>query len=127
MLPTREIPLNQGSMISIVDDDAWARRGLGDLIQSLGYRARTFASAEEFVASGSVDDSSCLITDLHMPGLSGLDLQNRLRHEGHSIPVIILTAYPEEHYRAQALAGGAACFLEKPLDEAALLACLARL
>ena len=114
-------------MISIVDDDAWARSGLGDLIRSLGYMARTFASAEEFVASGSVDDSFCLITDLHMPGLNGLDLQDRLRQEGHRIPIIIVTAYPDERHRAQALAGGAVGFLEKPLDEAALVACLENL
>jgi len=111
-------------MISIVDDDAWVRRGLGDLIESLGYMARTFASAEEFVESGCVAQSSCVITDLHMPGLSGIDLQNRLRHEGHRVPVVFLTAYPDEKHRAQALAGGATCFLAKPLDEGALIACL---
>ena len=119
-------PLTQGSLISIVDDDPWARKGLGDLIRSLGYTARTFASAQEFVTSGSADDSSCLITDLHMPGLNGIDLQHLLRQEGHRIPVIILTAYPDEHHRQQALAGGATGFLAKPLDEAALVACLAR-
>lgn len=117
--------MTQSSIISIVDDDDWARSGLGDLISSLGYRTRTFASADEFVASGSVDDSSCLITDLHMPGLNGLDLQDRLRQDGYRIPIIIVTAYPEEHHRAQAFAGGAAYFLTKPLDEAALVACLA--
>jgi FixJ family two-component response regulator len=119
--------LTQGSTISIVDDDLWSRRGLGDLIRSLGYMVRTFASAEEFVASGSVDECSCLITDLHMPGLNGIELQDRLRHDGHRIPVIILTAYPDEHHRARAFAGGATGFLEKPLDEGALVACLARL
>jgi FixJ family two-component response regulator len=119
--------VTHGSTISIVDDDPWARRGLGDLVRSLGYMVRTFASAEEFVESGSVDDSSCLITDLHMPGLGGIDLQERLRQDGHRIPVIILTAYPEEHHRAQAFAGGATGFLAKPLDEGALVACLARL
>jgi FixJ family two-component response regulator len=117
--------LTQSSIISIVDDDDWARSGLGDLISALGYRTRTFASADEFVASGSVDDSSCLITDLHMPGLNGLDLQERLRQDGHRIPIIILTACPQEHHRAQAFAGGAAYFLTKPLDETALAACLA--
>ena len=84
----------------------WSRRGLGDLIRSLGYPARVFESAEQFVDSGSVDDNGCLITDLHMPGLSGLDLQDRLRRDGHRIPVIILTAYPEERHRALALRGG---------------------
>jgi FixJ family two-component response regulator len=124
-MPTKATPLTQSSIISIVDDDDWARSGLGDLISALGYTTRTFASADEFVASGSVDDSSCLITDLHMPGLNGLDLQDRLRQDGHRIPIIILTAYPQEHHRAQAFAGGAAYFLTKPLDETALAACLA--
>jgi len=112
--------------ISIVDDDAWSRRGLGDLIQSLGYTARTFASAEEFVESGSIEDTSCLITDLWMPGLSGLQLQSRLRDEGHHIPLIVMTAYPTKNHREQAFAGGATGFLSKPLDEEALVACLAR-
>jgi len=110
--------------ISIVDDDAWARRGLGDLIQSLGYETRLFASAEQFVESGSIEDTSCLITDLWMPGLSGLQLQSRLRNEGHHIPLIVMTAYPTESHRAQAFAGGATCFLSKPLDEESLVACL---
>ena len=110
--------------ISIVDDDAWARRGLGDLIQSLGYETRLFASAEQFVESGSIEDTSCLITDLWMPGLSGLQLQSRLRDEGHRIPLIVMTAYPTESHRAQAIARGATCFLSKPLDEDSLVACL---
>jgi len=107
-----------------VDDDAWARRGLGDLIQSLGYETRLFASAEQFVESGSIEDTSCLITDLWMPGLSGLQLQSRLRDEGHRIPLIFMTASPTESHRAQAIARGATCFLSKPLDEDSLVACL---
>jgi len=112
-------------MICIVDDDAWARSGLGDLILSLGYRARTFGSAEEFVQSGSIDKTSCLITDLHMPGLSGLELQSRLRSEGRRTPIIFVTAYPSEKHRALAFADGATGFLVKPLDEQSLIDCLA--
>jgi FixJ family two-component response regulator len=121
---TGTIPLTPGT-ISIVDDDAWSRRGLGDLIQSLGYTARTFASAEEFVESGSIEETSCVITDLWMPGLSGLQLQSRLRDEGHNIPLIVMTAYPTKNHREQAFAGGATGFLSKPLDEESLVACLA--
>ena len=69
-------------MISIVDDDAWARSGLADLILSLGYEVRSFESAEQFIQSDSIKDTACLITDLHMPGISGLDLQSFLRREG---------------------------------------------
>jgi FixJ family two-component response regulator len=112
-------------MISIVDDDAWARKGLSDLIQSLGYTARTFESAEQFIESGSVEQTSCLITDLRMPGLSGLDLLNRLRRDGHRVPLIIMTAFRTEIHSEIALAGGATCILLKPIDEESLVASLA--
>jgi FixJ family two-component response regulator len=113
-------------LISIVDDDAWARDGLKDLVLSLGYKAVTFESAEQFVQSDSVRNTACVITDLQMPGLSGLELQAHLRNEGHQISVIIVTAYPTEQHRARALQGGAIGFLTKPLDERLLINCLAR-
>jgi len=111
-------------VICIVDDDSWARSGLEDLLLSLGYKARTFASAELFLASGAVQDATCVITDLHMPGLNGLDLQRELRREGHRIPIIFVTAYPNEAHRARALEEGALGFLSKPFDERALVDCL---
>ena len=111
-------------MISIVDDDAWARSGLVDLILSLGYEVRAFESAEQFIQSNSISDTACLITDLNMPGLSGLDLQSHLRRQGHRTPVVFVTAYPNEKHRAQALADGAVGFLTKPFDETSLIACL---
>lgn len=113
-------------VISIVDDDAWARDGLKDLVLSLGYKALTFESAEQFVQSGNIRDTACLITDLQMPGLSGLELQARLRSEGHQTSVIVVTAYPTEQQRARALQDGAIGFLTKPLDEQSLIDCLAR-
>ena len=113
-------------MISIVDDDAWARSGLTDLILSLGYEVRAFESAEHFLQAGGIDDTACLITDLNMPGLSGLDLQTHLRRHGHRTPVIFVTAYPSDNHRARALADGAVGFLTKPLDEKSLIACLTR-
>ena len=113
-------------MISIVDDDAWARSGLADLILSLGYEVRAFESAEQFIQSDSIRDTACLITDLHMPGISGLDLQSFLRSKGHSTPIIFVTAFPNEKHRQQALAEGAAGFLTKPYDERSLVACLTR-
>ena len=113
-------------MISIVDDDAWARSGLADLILSLGYEVRAFESAEQFIQSDSIKDTACLITDLHMPGISGLDLQSFLRGKGHNTPIIFVTAYPNDKHRQQALADGAAGFLTKPYDERSLVACLTR-
>ena len=113
-------------VISIVDDDAWSRSGLEDLVSSLGYRALTFESAERFVESGNVGDTDCLITDLRMPGWSGLELQSHLRRAGHRIPTIFVTTYPNDAQRARALEEGAIGFLDKPFDEQALIACLVR-
>ena len=111
-------------LISIIDDDAWARQGISDLVLSLGYRVLAFESAERFLNSGSIEITACLITDLQMPGLSGLDLQDRLRTDGYRTPIIFVTAYPDERYRARALEGGAACFLSKPFEEQSLIDCL---
>jgi FixJ family two-component response regulator len=111
-------------MISIVDDDVGSRQGINDLVASMGYPTATFASAEEFLESASVRETACVIADLHMPGLNGLELQNRLIDEGHSVSFIIVTAFPDEQCRARALAAGAAGFLTKPFDDKALLRCL---
>ena len=112
--------------VSIVDDDAWSRNGLEDLVLSLGYRALTFESAEQFVQSGDIEQTDCLITDLRMPGWSGLELQSHLRRAGHRIPTIFVTTYPNDAQRARALEEGAIGFLDKPCDEQALIACLVR-
>jgi FixJ family two-component response regulator len=112
-------------MISIVDDDNWARDGIRELVESLGYRAISFISAEQFLESNFVDKTSCLITDLQMPGLSGLDLQRELRRMGYGIPIIFITAYPDEKRREDALGAGAIGFLSKPFDEQSLIDCLA--
>ena len=82
-------------MIAVVDDDAFVRDALEDLITSFGHRVRTFHSADGFLQSGEIAHTSCLITDLQMPGLSGLDLQQHLLANGHGTPVIFLTAFPE--------------------------------
>ena len=113
-------------IVSIVDDDAWSRNGLEDLVLSLGYRALTFESAEQFVQSGNIEQTDCLITYLRMPGWSGLELQSHLRRAGHRIPTIFVTTYPNDAQRARALEEGAIGFLDKPCDEQALIACLVR-
>jgi FixJ family two-component response regulator len=116
--------MSTAPMIAIVDDDNGARDALGRLMRSLGYNAFTFASAVEFLKSEKLRDTSCLITDLHMPGLSGLDLQNRLIAEGHCIPTIFMTGHPDDDARARAMKAGAVGFLSKPSKDDHLLACL---
>ncbi len=111
-------------VISIIDDDPSVREATARLIRSLGYRAAVFASAEEYLRSDRLRDSSCLITDLNMPGMTGADLQDRLIAEGRSTPVIFMTAYFEEKVCDRLLDAGASGFLRKPFDEKSLIACL---
>jgi len=111
-------------LISIVDDDALARDGIRELVESLGYDVITFTSAKHFLQSDVIAETTCLITDLQMPGLNGLELQEALRSRGHRTPVIVITAFPNEIHRNRALHGGAVGFLSKPFDEASLIDCL---
>jgi FixJ family two-component response regulator len=114
------------AMISIIDDDLLVRESTADLISSLGHEALIFDSGERFLASGSLKNTACIITDLHMPGLSGLDLQSRLLAEGHRTPIIFITAYPKEEAMSRALNAGAVAFLSKPFHEADLTKSLER-
>jgi FixJ family two-component response regulator len=125
-LSARDPKLSDVPMISIVDDDAWAREGIKDLVLSLGYQAVTFESAEHFMNSSHIERTACVITDVEMPGVSGLDLQDHLLARGHRMPVILITAYPDERHRSRALGAGAVGFLSKPFDEQVLIDCLAR-
>ena len=111
-------------MISIVDDDKSIREAAKRLVRSLGFESATFASAEEFLESGRLCDTACLITDVQMSGMSGVDLQSHLRQNGHRTPVIFVTAFPDETTRERALGGGAIGFLSKPFSEDNLIACL---
>jgi FixJ family two-component response regulator len=111
-------------MISIVDDDESVREATKGLIRSLGYATATFSSAEEYLRSDRVQDTSCLITDVQMPGMSGIDLQARLIADGHRTPVIFVTAFPEERVRVRVLEAGAFGFLSKPFDDDCLIECL---
>jgi FixJ family two-component response regulator len=112
-------------LISIVDDDALARDGIRELVESLGYRTATFESAEHFLKFSMVAETTCLITDMQMPGLNGLELQGALQSLGHQTPVIVITAYPSEKHRTRALENGAIGYLSKPFDEQTLIECLA--
>jgi FixJ family two-component response regulator len=111
-------------MISIIDDDASVRAATHRLVRSLGYIAHTFASADDFLRSSQLNDTSCVIADVQMPGMSGIELQTFLQTQGHRLPIIFITAFPEENVRAQALEAGAACFLSKPFDARTLIECL---
>jgi FixJ family two-component response regulator len=111
-------------MISIVDDDASMREATKELVRSLGYTATAFASAEDFLKSEQLSETACLISDVQMPGLSGIDLQRRLIANGHRMPIIFITAFPDERARARALGAGAVGFLTKPYREESLIECL---
>jgi len=114
------------TVISIVDDDDAVRRGIKSLLQSLDYIVHTFASAEEFLKSPQLHQTSCLISDVRMPEVSGLELQARLHAEGHHISVIFVTAHPDGHLRDRAMRSGAIAFMSKPISEADLIRCLDR-
>jgi CheY-like chemotaxis protein len=118
--------LGRDAMIAIVDDDNSVREAAKRLVRSLGYATATFASAEEFLVSGRLSDTVCLITDVQMPGMSGVDLQSHLTAHGHCPPVIFVTADPEASVRARALDAGAFGFLSKPFSAESLIACLDR-
>ena len=113
-------------MISIVDDDEPVREATEGLVRSLGYDAAAFASAEEFLSSDRLNDTVCVVTDLQMPGLSGIELQSRLAAEGHRIPIIFTTASPEERVRRHAKEAGAFGFFSKPFDADLFIGCLNR-
>ena len=116
--------MSETRTISIVDDDALARDGIKELVESLGYKALTFVSAEHFLQSGLIAQTVCLISDIQMPGLSGLDLQEELQARGYRTPVILITAYPSEQQRTRAFGAGAIGFLSKPFAEESLIDCL---
>ena len=116
--------LANGAMISIVDDDKSVRNAASTLLRSLGYSAATFASAEEFLQSGRLHETACLITDVQMPGMSGVDLQNHLIARGDTTPVIFVTAFPEKAMRERVLNAGAFGFLTKPFSQESLMACV---
>jgi FixJ family two-component response regulator len=110
-----------GSVVMIVDDDDSMRRAARRLVRSFGLGVDTFASAEDFLASGRLGETACLVLDVHMPGLSGIELQSKLIAEGHHIPVIFITAFADEKTQARALEAGAYAYLIKPFDEDDLL------
>ena len=119
-----EAALPKRAVISIIDDDASVRIATNNLVRSHGYRAHTFASAEDFLQSSHLNDTSCVIADVQMPIMNGVELLTLLRAQGHGMPFIFITAFPEESVRTRALKAGAICFLAKPFDGPTLMNCL---
>jgi FixJ family two-component response regulator len=113
-------------LISIVDDDTSFRDSMRRLVRSHGYTVAVFPSAAEFLASTQLPATACLVADVHMPVMTGVELYRHLVVLGHAIPTILITAYPEDGVRQRMLGLGVCCFLYKPLDEAVLIDCLRR-
>ena len=113
--------LPQAGVVSVVDDDASVREAMGGLIKSSGFAVQLFASGKEFLRFGSLQNTSCLVLDVHMPGMSGLQLQSHLLAAGYRIPIIFITADADERTRARALKAGAVDFLRKPFGDDVLL------
>ena len=111
-------------MISIIDDDESLRLATKRFVRSLGFVGHAFASADEFLRSPQLNDTSCVIADVQMPGMSGVELQSLLAAQGNRTPVILITAFPNERLQTQALQAGAICFLSKPFDARTLIQCL---
>lgn len=112
------------STITIIDDDHEVRAATENLIRSYGLDAETFASAEAFLSSSLVESTDCLITDVQMPGMSGIELQGALKARGFAVPMIFITAFPEEKLRRQVETAGAFGFLIKPFEAASLMTCI---
>ncbi len=112
------------SVISVIDDDASIRAATNNLLRSRGYAVHTFASAEEFLRSPHFGETSCVIADVQMSAMSGLDLLTAMRDKGYNAPFIFITAFPDEKLRTRAMTAGATCFLAKPFPAPSLLRCL---
>jgi FixJ family two-component response regulator len=113
--------LKTDAVISVVDDDESVRNSLKRLLRSMGFEVRAFPSAFEFLRQGPLHDHGCVIVDVRMPEMNGLDLQKRLTGSGVSLPVILITAYEDPGVRAQAIQAGAVAFLQKPFSDPSLM------
>jgi FixJ family two-component response regulator len=116
--------MSKASLVSVVEDDQFFRESMQRLMRSLGYTVEAFASAADFLASPRVVETTCLIADVHMPAMTGVELYRHLVNAGYAIPTILVTAYPDDVDRAQAVKDGVVCYLRKPIDETHLIRCL---
>ncbi len=118
------IAMSKRMLISIVEDDQPFRESMRKLVTLLGYTVEAFASAADFLKSAAVGRTDCLVADVQMPGMSGVELHKHLGATGHAIPTILVTAYPNEAVRNRALKDGVVCYLPKPVDDDHLERCL---
>ena len=116
--------MQKAPLVSIVEDDSFQLASMGRLMRSLGYTVETFPSAAGLLASPRLAETECLIADVNMPAMTGIELYRHLMKTGHAIPTILITAYPNDVDRAKALGDGVICYLRKPIDERDLLRCL---
>ena len=114
----------KASLISIVEDDRYFRESMRRLMRSLGYSVEAFPSAADFLASHRLSETACLISDVQMPAMTGVELHRHLIKAGYTIPTILVTAYPDDVDRTRALNDGVVCYLRKPVDEQHLIRCL---
>jgi FixJ family two-component response regulator len=112
--------------VSIIDDDISVRVAVADIVRSMDLTAKTFASGQDFLGANSLADTACIVADVQMPGISGIELQQALTAKELKIPMIFITAYPDERVRDKALDGGAICFLNKPFGGPAIIECIER-
>ena len=117
-------PMPKTSLVSVVEDDQYFRESMRRLMRSLGYNVEAFSSAADFLASPRLIETTCLIADVHMPAMTGVELYRHLIEAGYTIPTILVTAYPDDVDRARALNDGVVCYLRKPVDEQHLIRCL---
>ena len=116
--------MSKAPLIAIVEDDEFVRGSMRRLMRSLGYPVEAFPSAADFLASRHLDETACLIADIQMPGMTGIELYARLIDAGRKIPTILVTAYPDEATRVRALNDGIVCYLLKPFDDNDLMDCV---
>ena len=114
----------KASLVSIVDDDQFFRESMRRLMRSLGYTVEVFRSAADFLASHRLVETACLIADIQMPGMTGIDLYRHLIDIGQAVPTVLVTAYPDDADRSRMLKEGVVGYLRKPVDETGLLQCL---
>ena len=116
--------MSQTSLVSVVEDDQYFRDSMRRLMRSLGYNVETFSSAANFLTSPRLVETTCLVADVHMPAMTGIELYRQLIEAGYTIPTILVTAYPNDADRDRAMKDGLVCYLRKPVDDEHLIQCL---
>ena len=114
----------KASLVSVVEDDRHFRESMGRLMRSLGCSVEAFPSGADFLTSPFLGETACLVADVHMPRMTGIELHRHLINAGYAIPTILVTGYPDDRVRARVLNDGVVCYLRKPLEESRLISCL---